>query len=362
MTTKSVVSIDGVPGSFTWDAGYVLDAAIAAGVQVPYNCRGGACGTCKAEILDGAVEHGWVMGFAITDDEIAGGRCLICSSKPRTGHLRLRMLNAIPRPLKHSPLIPAEYSVLVVATHSVTTSVRQITVQFPSPTTFRFDDGMYMEFLLPGIEPARPYSIATTSDPDGSPPDGLLSFLVGRHERGQASSYLHGRLMPGDSVRLRGPYGTFRLPESTKGPVVMLASGTGLAPILSMLRRLLAQKHGDTVELLLSVRTRSEILLLNELTALSRRHPNFTLRIFLTREGACPLPEGWRRGRITSHLADFAGKRVALVLIAGSPGFVETCAQTLQEVVPEATVLTESYDARLADESVNEPKSGALAG
>ena len=60
----------------------VLDAGLAAGIGLPHNCRGGACGTCKSQVLEGEVDHGWVMSFAISDEEKAAGKCLICQSKP----------------------------------------------------------------------------------------------------------------------------------------------------------------------------------------------------------------------------------------------------------------------------------------
>ena len=62
----------------------ILDAGLEAGIGLPHNCRGGACGTCKSQILEGEVDHGWVMSFAISDEEKAAGKCLICQSRPLT--------------------------------------------------------------------------------------------------------------------------------------------------------------------------------------------------------------------------------------------------------------------------------------
>ena len=68
----------------------VLDAGLEAGIGLPHNCRGGACGTCKSQILEGEVDHGWVMSFAISDEEKAAGKCLICQSRPLTPRLVIR--------------------------------------------------------------------------------------------------------------------------------------------------------------------------------------------------------------------------------------------------------------------------------
>ena len=71
----------------------LLDAGLAAGLHIPHSCRGGACGTCKARVVDGQVDHGWVMSFAITDEEKAEGFCLTCQSKPLSPRIVLQMVN-----------------------------------------------------------------------------------------------------------------------------------------------------------------------------------------------------------------------------------------------------------------------------
>ena len=79
------VTVANTGQSFECPAGeLILDAALAAGLGLPHNCRGGACGTCKSTVLEGAVDHGWVMSFAISEDEKAAGKCLICQSRPLT--------------------------------------------------------------------------------------------------------------------------------------------------------------------------------------------------------------------------------------------------------------------------------------
>ena len=79
------VTVAGTGQSFVCGADQlILDAGLAAGIGLPHNCRGGACGTCKSEVLEGEVDHGWVMSFAISDEEKAAGRCLVCQSRPRS--------------------------------------------------------------------------------------------------------------------------------------------------------------------------------------------------------------------------------------------------------------------------------------
>src|SRR4029453_16271532 len=91
MKEPCLVSIAGEDRQFLCGADeYLLDAALRNGLHLPQNCRGGACGTCKADILEGAVDHGWVMSFAISDQEKADGKCLLCVSRPASPRITVR--------------------------------------------------------------------------------------------------------------------------------------------------------------------------------------------------------------------------------------------------------------------------------
>lgn len=312
----------------------LLDAALAAGIHMPHNCRGGACGTCKAEVLEGEVDHGWTMSFAITDEEKAAGHCLCCQSKPRSPRLRLRMHH--PMAARHAGedlLVPAEIMTEVVAAHPVTPLVLRLRVAVPRGVRFRYRAGMNMEFVLPGIEPPRPYSIADAPAEDGSPPDGQMTFYIVRHPEGRASGWLHDNARTGDALVLRGPYGDFAFPLKHDGPVLALAGGTGLSPILSAVSDALAKGFPHPVRLLFSVRERRELFAVDALAPLARRHANFAWQATLTRETAADIQVqgAFAFGRIPHLLGqDKPDLAAAAVLIAGSPGFVDACAAAAQ--------------------------------
>lgn len=350
MTVVCTVTIEGTPGDFQCGDQPVLDAAIAAGIQVPYNCRGGACGTCKAQVLEGAVEHGWVMGFAITDEERAAGKCLICASKPKTGRLVLRMLNQTTPTRDARTFVPQEYSARVVAAHNLTPAVRLLTVQLPAEQQFLFDGGMYMDLFLNGVDPPRPYSIVTAPAPDGTAPQGMISFVVARHEHGLASTRLHEDFVPGDELRLQGPYGSFRLPADSNEVLLLLAGSTGLAPLLSLATEALERGYTKPIELWFSARTRRDVFFLDELQRLAHRFSNFEFKVFITRAAVDePLPASWRKGRLTNYLPQCGPLvRTARTLIAGSSEFVDACRAAVLACGAEAgAVLTEAYTPKL---------------
>ena len=211
----------------------LLDAALAAGIDMPHNCRGGACGTCKARLLEGTVDYGWGLSFALSDEEKTQGYCLACQSKPRAAAIRLHMVNPMkPASEAERAIVPVATEAELVAAHPVTPATIRLVVALARTMRFHYRAGMNMEFLLPGLDIARPYSIANAPNPEGLAPDGLLVFYVARHPHGQASSWLHENAIPGTRLALRGPYGDFRLPAGTEGPLLCLAGGTGISPLL----------------------------------------------------------------------------------------------------------------------------------
>lgn len=322
----------------------ILDAGLGAGIGLPHNCRGGACGTCKAEILEGEVDHGWVLSFAISDDEKDAGKCLICQSKPLTPSLTIRMDNQVTS-AADAPPAPIDATGIVVAADALTLSVRRLVIALPPTTRFRFRAGMHVELRTPGVAKARTYSVATAPDDEGLAPDGLLEFFVTHHQGGQASGWLHGAERLGGPIDLHGPYGTFHLPQAASGPVLCLAGGSGLAPILAILRHTLAAGYADPVKLILSVRDRSEVFALDALHTLARRHANFTYLVTLTRVPSVDPVSDWRQGRIPSWLADeIADLGSWWVLAAGPPGFVDSCVDAARALnAPADRILTDSF-------------------
>lgn len=326
----------------------LLDAGLGAGLHIPHNCRGGACGTCKAKVIEGSVDHGWVMSFAITDEEKLEGYCLTCQSKPTAPIIRLQMVNAMhAREAGEDVILPAEFTADIVAAHNVTPSVRRLVLAVPPTVRFHYRAGMNLEFLLPGIDPARPYSIANAPEPDGAAKDGQLSFYITHHDRGAASQRIHS-LVCGETLAVRGPYGDFHLPQAPAGPVLALAGGTGLSPILAVIEEALRQEAPPPIELLFSVRERRELFALDILAAMARRHEAFRYRVTITREDG-ELP-GFLQGRCTALLERenpaLSGTRI---LIAGPPGFVDDCTEAVKACGADpAAIAVDSFVSRIA--------------
>jgi CDP-4-dehydro-6-deoxyglucose reductase len=345
MKEPSLVSIAGEDRQFLCKPDeYLLDAALRSGVRLAHNCRGGACGTCKADILEGAVDHGWVMSFAISDQEKVEGKCLLCVSRPASSRITVRPHAGVCDTVAALSSPFAEHQVTIVASHLLSPRLRAIRLALPASTSFRFDAGQHVELIVDGAT-ARPYSIAEAPGDKGRAPHGLLTFYVSRHEGGRASTWLHEHAHVGRALRLRGPYGAYCAPPPVESQIVMMAGGSGLAPILSLARCFLAKGHHGPLSMFFSLRSPAEVFALDELVALQTRYPNFSFALCLTRTAAADLPKGWRSGRIP----DLLGRSVATlsatrVFIAGSPAFVGACiAAALDHGATQSDIWTEAY-------------------
>jgi len=210
--------------SFTASADQtVLEAALAAGLLLPYGCRDGACGTCKGRVVSGNLEQGQVSDSALTDQERDAGYALLCQARPRSDLiLEVRTLGRVGDiPSKKLPC-------RVLTLEQVAPDVMILTVKLPANEKFRFRAGQYVDFLLADGH-RRSFSIA-------NPPHcaDQLEFHIRLIDGGRFTAHVFGSMKPRDIMRIEGPLGSFFLREDSTRPIVLLAGGTGFAPIKSI--------------------------------------------------------------------------------------------------------------------------------
>jgi CDP-4-dehydro-6-deoxyglucose reductase len=210
------------------DGEAVLAAALRQGFVLPYGCKNGACGSCKARILSGAVDYGVYQQKALTDEEKAQGKALLCQAKP-LGDLVIeaRTIGAAKDiPVKTLPC-------RVQKLERVTEDVMLLGLKLPANERLQFLAGQYLEFLLKDGT-RRSFSMGN------APHDDELIQLHVRHvPGGQFTDHVFGRMKERDILRFEGPHGTFFLREDSAKPIVLVASGTGFAPIKSIIEHAL---------------------------------------------------------------------------------------------------------------------------
>ncbi|MBC3813127.1 CDP-6-deoxy-delta-3,4-glucoseen reductase [Undibacterium aquatile] len=216
----------------------VLSAALRAGVILPYGCKNGACGSCKGKVTDGTVVHGNHQQRALTEDEAAQGMSLFCCAKPQSDlTIEARELVANDEyPLKKMPTRIAKLEKL-------SDDVMLLALQLPANEKLNYRAGQYIEFLLRDGK-RRSYSMAN------APHDVEHISLHIRHMPGGLfTDQVFSTLKERDILRFEGPQGTFYLREDSDKPIILLASGTGFAPIKALVEQLIHTKSTRPVAL-----------------------------------------------------------------------------------------------------------------
>ncbi len=314
----------------------VLGALERAGYALPNNCRAGACGECKTKVLAGEVDQGIVLDMALSADERADGYRLVCMAKPLDDVVEIEFGTDDAKP----KLFPPRDRVLCVVTEKIERTPKIVEVRIrPVGDPIRYWPGQY---LMVGDEragaPPRPYSIACAPRADGE-----IVLLVARVPDGQTSNWIHDGLSVGDRVTVAGPYGTFIGDPGTDTPVLCLAAGSGLAPILALTDAALRRGFRHPVTILYSARTDDDVFDEGLVAWWTAKHRRFDFRVTYT--GDEP-PEGARfTGRIPDmldRLSTDLGRHA--VYIAGSPDFVEGCVEAARSLgAADERIFVEKY-------------------
>ncbi len=214
---------------FTANAGEtILEAGLRQHLVLPYGCRDGACGTCKARILAGTLEQGAHGENALSAEEAAQGYALLCGAKPTSDlRIRARVLEAV------ADITVRKMPSRIAAIEHVAPDVAVLRLKLPASERLDFLAGQYIELILrDGTR--RPYSMAVAPEHAEQ-----LELHIRHMPGGRFTDALFGRSEPAvrerDILRFEGPLGTFFLREDSERAIVFVASGTGFAPIKAII-------------------------------------------------------------------------------------------------------------------------------
>jgi len=214
--------------TFSVDGGEaILPAAIRQGIGMPYGCKDGACGSCKCKKLEGTVVHGPHQSKALSVEEEAAGYILTCCGVPHTDVVieSRQVTDESAFPVKKMPS-------RVTSLEKVSHDVMVVKLQLPANDVMRYHAGQYVEFILRDGS-RRSYSMAN------APHNGPGIELHIRHmPGGKFTDHVFAAMKEKEILRVEGPFGSFYLREDSEKPMVLLASGTGFAPIKALIEYL----------------------------------------------------------------------------------------------------------------------------
>lgn len=294
-----------------FDGETILDAAERNDIQLPYSCRDGICGTCKARLCSGSVDHGYYACTALTEEEVEQGYFLMCTGTAKSDLL----VDAPVEELGFAPS-PLPFNGSVLSIDHLTSDVAILRVGLPVGTTFRFRAGQYVELLVANGQ-RRSFSIAN------APQDaGVIELHVRLVPGGLFTPTVFEGLKVGDPISLVGPKGGFYL-RADERPVILLASGTGFAPIKSMVLDALRRKFKGPATLYWGGRRKCDLYMHELPLAWEHRYSGFYYVPALSE----PKPEDAWQGRTgfvhQAVMADFPDLSGHDVYACGVPAMVE---------------------------------------
>jgi CDP-4-dehydro-6-deoxyglucose reductase, E3 len=204
----------------------ILASGIAQGIGLPYGCKDGACGSCKCKLVSGSVTHGPHQSKALSDIEEANGFVLTCCGIPHSDVVleSRQVTEAGAFPIKK---MPSRVTLMEKKSHDV----MLVRLQLPASDTFQYHAGQYIEVILrDGAR--RSYSMGSAAHTQAETP-GIelhIRYMAG----GKFTEHVFNAMKEKEIMRIEGPFGSFFLRESDK-PMVLLASGTGFAPIKALI-------------------------------------------------------------------------------------------------------------------------------
>ena len=290
----------------------LLAAGIRQGVGLPYGCKDGACGSCKCKMLSGSVVHGAHQTKALSPEEESQGLVLTCCATATSDVvLESRQVSAEGAlPIKKMPT-------RVTSLQKVSADVMLIQLQLPANDSFQYKAGQYIEFLLrDGAR--RSYSMANA--PQGNSVELHIRHMPG----GKFTDHVFGSMKEKEILRVEGPHGSFYLREESDKAIVMIASGTGFAPIKALLEQMESAGSTRPVALYWGGRRPADLYMDDWVKEFQNRMPS--LRYVPVVSDA--LEEDQWTGRVgfvhQAALEDFQDMREYQVYACGAPIVVES--------------------------------------
>ena len=296
----------------------LLRAALEAGIHLPYGCRNGACGACKGRVVSGEVDRGLYTEGALSETELATGYALFCCARPLSDLvIESREVGAVRDiPVKKLPCRVQKLARLAP-------DVMLLQLKLPANERLQFLAGQYIDILLKDGR-RRSFSIANAPDADE-----CLELHVRHVPGGHFTTQVFETMKERDILRLEGPHGDFYLREDSAKPVILLAGGTGFAPIKALVEHAFHQKPSRPMALYWGARDRAGLYLHELAENWAANHGGFSYMPVLSEPSGADAWPG-RTGLVhRAVMADFPDLSGHQVYACGAPAMIEAARQDL---------------------------------
>ena len=310
----------------------LLEAALRQGINIPHGCKNGACCACKTRLLSGEADRGTYQPHALSVHEIEENKLLLCTAYARSD-LTLENRQATRQNEIPVKLMPARVETMQRAAHDVVI----LSLRLPASESFTFRAGQYIDILLPEGQ-RRSYSIANAPEREG-----MLELHIRRVPNGRFTGQVFERMQVKDILRFEGPHGGFFLREESDRPVILIASGTGFAPIKAIVEHALAQNIVRPMRIYWGCRTQADLYLPTLPATWDAEHPHIRFIPVLSAADA-----DWRGRTGFVHqavMADYPDLSQHEVYACGNPAMIDSARRELVAHcrLPEAAFFADAF-------------------
>jgi len=303
------------PGGHTFTADEnrtVLESALEAGLTPPHGCRTGVCGACKSKVLQGQLDLGAYAEHALPTNERETGHALLCCARPRSD-----LLIEVHGVAQDDSIQPKQLPCRVSRLERLAEDVMLVELQLPATESFTFRAGQYIDILLADGQ-RRSFSIANAPEKTG-----WLELHIRRIPGGHYTPHVFEGMKPRDILRIEGPHGSFWLREKSDKPIVLLAGGTGFAPLKGLIEHAIHIGLARPIALYWGARTSAGLYMHEMAQSWQSTLPDFR---YIPVVSDTRPDDGWtgRQGLVhEAVLTDFADLSQHEVYACGAPPMIE---------------------------------------
>ena len=312
----------------------ILDAAIRQGHNLPYGCRNGECGSCIAEITDGTFFYSGTNPEYLQQETSNEKKVLLCQARVSSDvEINARILET------DREIMIRQFPCRVKLAEKLNDSVMRIILELPKTERLEFLSGQYVDFILPDGK-KRSFSLANPQHEDQ-----ILEFHIRHYDGGLFSEYAFNELKNNVLLRIEGPLGQFTL-HNAERPIIMIAGGTGFAPIKSIVEHALKINDPRSLHIYWGARLKSDLYLHEIADQWAKKYSHITYTPVLSEIDN--LEENWsgKTGYVhESVLEDYSDLSDHDVYASGPPPMIDAIRKTFPEYhLQKESLFSDSFE------------------
>ena len=257
----------------------IIQASLAKNIKLPFSCRSGVCGTCKAKIIKGKVNFNTKINHVLTESDIENNIILTCQAEAASDLLELEMLS----PVANQIIVgkPKELISEILSVKQITQEIKLICISVSKRFAASPNQLSYMEIIIPGTDVSDKYYIFNNYNGDNLLNEGTITLYVKNSKNLITNNYLNKNLLAGEIITIKGPFLENNIPIFMNSPTLFLSKDSHTIKTLNIIRELLLTGFKEPIMIISYFIDIKNIILMEEMHRLQFLYKNFTYKISL---------------------------------------------------------------------------------